>query len=210
MKKEKSFLEKHIFHPKKLFQKLYHWTIHWAKTKEAKKGLFLVSFSESSFFPIPPDVLLIPMVAAKRNQWWNLALLTTVASILGAMLGYLIGFGFYEAIAKPIINFYNLQEEVALVGTKYAENAFLTIFTAAFTPIPFKAFTIAGGIFKIPLGEFLLGAILGRASRFFAIAYIIKKFGPQAKDFVKKYFNLLSIILVILIIAILLLLKYLN
>lgn len=196
-------------YPGRVFYRMYKWTIHWSRTRHSKYALFLISFAESSFFPIPPDVLMIPMVVAERPKWWRLALITTIGSISGAVLGYYIGYGLYESIGKPIVDFYHLQQQMSVVGAKYGQNAFLTVFTAAFTPIPFKVFTIAGGVFKISILELIVGAAIGRSLRFFIIAYMLKLFGNRIEDTIEKNFNILSILFFILLIGGYILVKYL-
>lgn len=190
-----------IFAPGNLMRKLYDWTIKFSDKKSAKKALFAISFAESSFFPIPPDVLLIAMTVANRYKWWIFALISSIGSVLGAVAAYFIGLFFFEAIGRPIINFYGMQTAFETVGTKYNENAFLAIFGAAFTPIPFKVFTIAGGAFQISLLHFILASALGRSARFFAVAGTLRIFGKQIADVIEKYFNIISIIFLALLIA---------
>jgi len=195
--------------PNKLLYVLYRWTIAWSRTKYARLSLFLIAFSESSFFPVPPDVLLIAMSVAERKKWWIFAGIATAGSIAGAILGYYIGYALYESVGRPIISFYHLQEYFDYVGRRYQENASLAIFTAAFTPIPFKVFTLAGGLFKISLTELLIGSIFGRAGRFFTVAFAIRIFGKQIERVIEKYFNILSIIFAILLIGGFIILRYL-
>jgi len=194
--------------PIHLFKKLYNWTMHWAKTKYAPYALFGVAFIESSFFPIPPDVLLIAMVAANRKRWIIDSAICTAGSVLGALFGYLIGWTFYETIGKFIVNTYHMEAVVELVGIKYQENAFLTVFTAAFTPIPYKAITITAGIFRISLITLIIASIIGRAGRFFLVAGALRLFGKKIQDSIEKYFDLFSVIFLILLIGGFLLLKY--
>lgn len=187
--------------PTRLIRRLYDWTMHWAKTKYAPYALFLVAFIESSFFPIPPDVLLIAMVAANRRRWFIDAFICTIGSVLGALLGYLIGLVFYEVIGKLIVEVYKLQNVMTLVGQKYSQNAFLTVFTAAFTPIPYKVITIAAGLFKISLGVLVIASIIGRAGRFFLVAAALRIFGKKIQNSIEKYFDILSILFIILLVT---------
>src|SRR3989344_2801672 len=163
-----------LFFPIKVYtkstRKLYDWTLKWSKTKYANLSLFFLAFAESSFFPIPHDVLLIAMTVANRFKWWIFATITTAGSVLGGIFGYYIGVAFFETVGKTIIEFYHLQEFVGIVGDKYSENSFLAVFTAAFTPIPYKVFTISGGVFRIPLQDLIIASILGRGGRFFMVA----------------------------------------
>ncbi|MEK6646323.1 MAG: YqaA family protein [Candidatus Firestonebacteria bacterium] len=191
-----------------LLRMLYDWTILWSQSKKAPFALFGIAFSESSFFPIPPDVLLIPMVVGQRNKWFKYALICTIGSVLGGLFGYLIGWGLYETVGKAIVNFYNMQEVVKIVGTKYAENAFITVFTAAFTPIPYKAITITAGVFFISLKTLIVASIIGRGARFFLVAGILKIYGKKLQDSIEKYFNIFSTIFIVLLIGGIIILKY--
>ena len=191
-----------------ILKKLYDWTLHLARKKHASSALFGVAFIESSFFPVPPDVLLIAMVVADKMKWIRYALICTVGSVLGALFGYFIGWGLYETVGKLIVNTYNLQEVVELIGRKYSENAFMTVFTAAFTPIPYKAITITAGLFKISLPVLITASIIGRAGRFFIVAGVLRIFGKKIADSIEKYFNILSIAFVLLGIIGFVLLKY--
>lgn len=189
-------------------RKMYDWTVHWAKSKHAYYALFAVAFIESSFFPIPPDVLLIAMTLSDVRRWFKTALICTAGSICGAYLGYCIGWGLYETVGKWIIETYHIQEMVALIGRKYAENAFLTIFTAAFTPIPYKAITISAGLFKISLWTVTIASIIGRAGRFFMVAGALRIFGKKISDSIEKYFDVFSIVFVLLLVGGFFLLKH--
>ncbi|OGX35664.1 MAG: hypothetical protein A3I43_03935 [Omnitrophica WOR_2 bacterium RIFCSPLOWO2_02_FULL_50_19] len=191
-----------------VFKKLYDWTLLRARTKNASYALFGIAFIESSFFPVPPDVLLIAMVVADRMKWLRYALICTAGSVLGALLGYFIGWGLYETVGKLIVDTYNLHAVVELIGRKYSENAFMTVFTAAFTPIPYKAITITAGLFKISLPVLIAASIIGRAGRFFIVAGVLRIFGKTIADSIEKYFNILSIAFVLLGIIGFILLKY--
>ena len=188
-------------YPMNFIRKCYDWTINWSKTKYASWALFLIAFAESSFFPVPPDVLLIPMVIAERKKWFQIALICSVGSVLGALLGYFIGYQFYELIGQKIVDLYNLQGAVDIVSAKYHEHAFIAIFTAAFTPIPFKVFTIVAGLVKIPLMSLVVASAIGRSARFFIVAILIRIFGEKIQYFIEKYFNLLTIVFTVLLIG---------
>lgn len=194
--------------PLRWFRKMYDWTIHWSKTKNAPYALFGIAFIESSFFPIPPDVLLIAMVVSERKKWLTSAAICTFGSVLGALLGYFIGRGLFETAGKLIVDTYHLEAVVAMIGRKYQENAFLTIFTAAFTPIPYKAITITAGLFKISLPILIIASIIGRAGRFFLVAGSLRIFGEKIQDSIEKYFDIFSIVFVLLLAGGFLLLKY--
>jgi membrane protein YqaA with SNARE-associated domain len=186
---------------------MYDWTIHWSKSRNAPYALFAIAFIESSFFPVPPDVLLITMVIAQRKKWFRYAAICTVGSVCGALFGYFIGWALYETVGKFIVQTYNLQAIVELIGRKYQENAFFTVFTAAFTPIPYKAITITAGLFKIPLATLVIASIIGRAGRFFMVAGALRIFGKKIADSIEKYFDILSIIFVVCLLGGFLLLK---
>ena len=193
---------KKIFeYPVKFIRACYDWTINWAKSKYASWALFLIAFAESSFFPVPPDVLLIPMVIAERKKWLQIALICSVGSVLGALLGYFIGYQFYELVGQKIVDLYNLQTAVDAVTQQYHQHAFIAIFTAAFTPIPFKVFTIVAGLCKISVITLIFASAIGRSARFFAVAILIRIFGEKIQYFIEKYFNLLTIIFTILLIG---------
>ncbi|MDD5255186.1 MAG: VTT domain-containing protein, partial [Candidatus Omnitrophica bacterium] len=163
-----------------------------------------------SFFPVPPDVLLIPMVIAHPSRWARRALICTAGSVLGSLLGYTIGWMFYETVGKMIVSTYHLERAVEVIGNKYQQNAFITVFTAAFTPIPYKAITITGGLFKIPLGTLVTASILGRGGRFFLVALSLRLFGKKIADSIEKYFDVFSFVFVGLLVLGFLCLKFLS
>lgn len=187
--------------PTRSLRRLYDWTIRWGDSRYAQGALFTLAFAESSFFPIPPDVLLVAMTVANRFKWWFFAALTTVGSVLGAVLGYYIGLALYETVALPIVQFYHLDRHFEALEAAYNQNAILAVFTAAFTPIPFKAFTIAGGLFHIALTDLLIGSILGRAGRFFLVAGLLRLFGHRIALLIEKYFDILSLLFVVLLVG---------
>ena len=187
--------------PVRWMKQLYGCTIHWAKMKQAPYALFGIAFIESSFFPIPPDVLLIAMTMANRKKWLRYASICVLGSVFGALLGYLIGWSFYEILGKPIVNAYNMQAAVDLLGRKYAENAFLVVFTAAFTPIPYKVITITAGLFGISLPVFIVASVIGRAGRFFLVAGALRLFGKKIEAVIEKYFDMLSILFILLLVG---------
>jgi len=193
---------KKIFeYPMKFIRACYDWTIGWSKTKYARWALAAIAFAESSFFPVPPDVLLIPMVIAERKKWFQIALICSVCSVLGALLGYFIGYQLYELIGQKIVDLYNLQSAVDTVTQQYNQHAFFAIFTAAFTPIPFKVFTIVAGLCKISILTLVVASAIGRSARFFLVAVLIRIFGEKIQYFIEKYFNLLTIVFTILLIG---------
>ena len=192
----------------KIIKKLYDWVLHWAETPYAVPALFLLSFSESSFFPVPPDVLLIALAISIPQKSFKYAAICSVASVLGGILGYYIGVYGYEAVGKPIVDFYHGQETMDKVNMWYEQYGFWGILTAAITPIPYKVFTIASGVFKFDFLSFLSASIIGRSFRFFVVAGLIWKFGPVIKKFIDKYFNLLSFAFIVLLVGGFILIKY--
>jgi membrane protein YqaA with SNARE-associated domain len=169
--------------------------------KNAKWWLLGISFAESSFFPIPPDFYLMPVVAQNKTKWVYFACLTTIASVLGGLFGYFIGAVLFETIGKWIVELYKLEDELVIVKNFFNSHAFLSIFTAAFTPIPYKVFTIAAGLFNINLLVFIIASILGRGIRFFIVSFIMKIFGERISQVAFKYFNLFTLIFAIIVIV---------
>jgi membrane protein YqaA with SNARE-associated domain len=141
------------------------------------------------------------MVISDRKKWFRTALICSIASVLGAMLGYYIGYELFELVGKKIVEMYNLHEVVEILKTKYEAHAFITLFTAAFTPIPFKAITITAGLFKISLFSLFIGSAIGRSARFFLVAGLIRIYGEKIQTFIEKYFNLLTVVFMVLLIG---------
>lgn len=189
-------------------RKLYDWVLHWAGTPAAPKALFLIAFIESSVFPIPPDVLLIAMVLSMREKWLRYAFLCLAGSVLGGLLGYFIGWGVWE-VAHPFFFKYIFSESTfEKVRQLYARYDFWVVFTAAFTPIPYKVFTLAGGVCQIHLAAFLVASILGRAGRFFMVAGLLRVYGTAVRAFIEKYFNWLTYAFVAALVGGFLVLRY--
>ncbi len=194
----------------KLLRRLYDWVLHWAQTPYGMPALFLLAFAESSFFPIPPDVLLIALCLGMRQKWFRYALVCSVASVLGGWFGYLIGWGAWSAVDQIFFAYVpGFTEEVfANVQAKYEKWNFWVVFTAAFTPIPFKVFTIAAGVFGINFVKFTLAAVVGRSARFFLVAGLLYWFGEPIRKFIDKWFNLLTLLFTIIFIGSFVILKY--
>lgn len=186
--------------------RMRQWTLSWAHSPHAALSLFFIAFIEASFFPIPPDVLMIAILLINAERWWFYAGLTTVGSVLGGILGYLIGLGFYEVIGAKIVEIYKLRDVVDLVGGQFEQNAFLTVFIAALTPlIPFKVITIASGIFKIPILAMIFGAILGRSLRYFTVAFAAKILGRQLQETIFNYFSVFSLLFILALLVLIIL-----
>lgn len=179
----------------------YDWVLGWADRPGGPWALAGISFAESSFFPIPPDILLIPLCLAKPRRALWYAGLCTVASVLGGMLGYVIGRVFFESIGNPILDFYGLTDGFNRIGALYAAWAAWAVTFAGFTPIPYKVFTIAAGLFRINFPIFVVASIIGRGGRFFLVAGLLRWLGEPMREFVDRYFNLLTVVLVVLFVA---------
>lgn len=192
----------------KYIKKLYNWVLHWAETPYAMPALFVLAFTESSFFPVPPDVLLITLSLSIPKKAFKYAVICTFGSILGGMLGYFIGYQLMNSIGIPILNFYGAMEKYEYIQALYMKYDAWAVGMAAFTPIPYKVFTIAAGAFKINFPVFVFASIVGRAGRFFLVSGFIYFFGPSIKDFIDKYFNLLTFIFFALLICGFLVIRY--
>lgn len=186
-----------------MHRKIYEWTIHWARTPQAAKALSLLAFAESSFFPVPPDVLLIAMCVAKPKKSFVYAALCSLFSVLGGMLGYLIGWAFWEAAGPFFFRYIPgfTEEAFGKVASLYQSNAFLTVFSAGFTPIPYKVFTITGGVCRISFATLVIASLVGRSGRFFLVGGLIYFFGEPVRTFIEKYLGWLTIAFVILLVA---------
>lgn len=182
-----------------MIRRLYNWTMSLAATRHARAGLATVSFVESSFFPIPPDVLLIPMVLADRANWWKNALICTVASVLGALLGYAIGMFLFETVGEPILAFYGKADSFAQVSEWYNTYGGWGVLFAAVTPFPYKVLTIFSGATGLNLFTFIVVSIIGRALRFFLVAFLLYKFGEPIRLFIEKYLGILFAIFLVLL-----------
>lgn len=184
-----------------LHRRLYDWTLHWAHTPYGSIALFALAFCESSFFPIPPDVLLMALAFSLPKKSFKYAAICSAGSILGGCFGYFIGYQLFEYIGLPIINLYGITDKFNLVKERYSANAFAAVAVAGFTPIPYKVFTIAAGVCNINIWTFIMASAISRSGRFFIIAGLTYLFGPKIKGFIDKYFNLISIAFVVLLIA---------
>ena len=189
-----------------MFKELYNKTIKLAGHKSSKLILGIISFIESFIFPIPPDVLIIPMTIAKKNDWVKIAFVATTGSVLGALLGYLIGFVFFNEIGIKIFELYGvdntsfLKEKFSSEGGVIAWMTLLAI--AGFTPVPFKLLTITSGFVGFNIFYFLIVSAITRGSRFFLISFLIGKFGSTMKEIIEKKLIKVSIVISIIIIAV--------
>jgi membrane protein YqaA with SNARE-associated domain len=190
---------------------LYDWVLHWAETPYGTPALFAISFAESSFFPIPPDVLQIALSVSRPRRSFYYAAVSAVASVLGGILGWLIGYAFWSAVGPFFMDYVPgfSTENFEHVQRLYRENAFVAIFAAAFTPIPYKVFTIAAGVFHVGLPVLVAASVLGRSLRFFLVGGCIFLFGPRVKALLERYFELATIVMGGLLIGGFLVVKYL-
>ncbi len=192
----------------KLIRKTYDWVLHWAETPYGTWALFVLAFCESSFFPIPPDILLIALAISIPLKSFKYALVCSVGSVLGGAFGYFIGIQLMDTIGKPILEFYGVKGKYEYIGGLYNQYNAWAVGIAGFTPIPYKVFTIAAGAFKIDFLVFILASFISRSARFFIVAGLIYKFGSPIKIFIDKYFNLLTIVFTVLLILGFVLIKY--
>lgn len=169
-----------------LFEPIYTKLLTWAKHKHAERYLAVISFAESSFFPIPVDVLLAPMVLASPIKAWRLATITTVMSVIGGLAGYLIGATLFESYGAQILDYFNAHESFASVQASYIKHGMMIVLLAGFTPIPYKIFTIASGVIGIAVLPFLTMSLLSRGARFFIVAGLIKFGGDELESTIHK------------------------
>lgn len=191
----------------KFVRKIYDSVIGLSASKYALTWLFFISFIESSFFPIPPDIMLIPMILATPQKAWKIAGNCTIASVLGAYLGYAIGIFFFQLIAEPLLNFYGYLEKFNEFKDYYHEYGAWIVFGAGITPFPYKIITIASGAVHLNLFVFTIASLIARGMRFFLIAWLLKTYGEKMKDFIEKNLGWLSVLFLILLIGGFLLIK---
>ncbi|WP_048645124.1 YqaA family protein [Nitratireductor soli] len=184
-----------------MLRKLYDWTMALAATRHAQKALAAVSFIESSIFPIPPDVLLIPMVLSERTKWLRYALICTVSSVLGALLGYFIGAFLYETIGQPILAFYGKENAFEQIAGWYNTWGGWGVLFAAVTPFPYKVLTIFSGATGLNLLTFVIVSVIGRGLRFFLVSWLLYHFGPPIRIFIEKNLGLLFTLFMVLLIG---------
>jgi membrane protein YqaA with SNARE-associated domain len=187
----------------KWIRSLYDWVLSWADTRYGTAALAVLAFAESSFFPIPPDVLLVALCLGQRSSWFKFALVCSIASLLGGLAGYAIGWGLWEVVQDLFFNYVPgfTPEAFEKVGGLYNDYDFWLVFVAAFTPLPFKVITITAGVFQINIWMFIIGSAVGRSARFFIVSGLIYWFGEPVKNFIDKRFNLVTIAFAILLIG---------
>ena len=184
-----------------MIRALYDFTLSLAEHPKAIWALALVAFAESSVFPIPPDVLLIPLIIANPRKAWLFATVTLVASVLGGLAGYAIGHFAFEQIGRPILEALGKTEAIEAYAHKFNNVGFWAVLAAGVTPFPFKVITIMSGATAMPLSVFIPTAILARGLRFFAVAALLRIFGPQIKDFIERRLALVFVAFLLILIA---------
>lgn len=192
-----------------MLRRLYDWVLHWAATPYGAWALLVLAFAESSFFPIPPDVLLIALCVARPDRSLRFALICSFGSILGGCLGYLIGWQFMASVGNRIVEFYGFTDQVAYIENLYQNHDAWAVAVAGFTPIPYKVFTIAAGMFTINFTVFVLASMASRSARFFLVGALIYLFGARIQRFIDRYFDLLAVTFTVLLVGGFILIKYL-
>ncbi len=175
-----------------MLRRLYDWAMDLAGHRHALWALAAVAFIESSVFPVPPDILLIPMVLAARERAWRIAAVTTVASVVGGGLGYLIGAALFETVGRPLLEFYGQMESFQEFQALYNEWGAWIVAGAGFTPFPYKVITIASGVADLDPVVFMAASAVSRGARFFLVAALLWKFGPPIRTFLEKHLPLLA------------------
>lgn len=192
-----------------MMRRIYDWMMEKARSDRAPHALFWVSFIESSFFPIPPDVMLIPMVIANRLKAWWYASVATVGSVIGGVFGYLIGYFFFEQIGEPILEFYGKAESFGEFTSWFNEWGVWILIIKGMTPFPYKVLTITAGVTHMPLIEFMLASVIARAMRFYLVAGLLYFFGEPIREFIEKRLTLVTTVFVVLLVLGFVAIKYL-
>ena len=190
-----------------MIKAVYNWTIKLSATRYALWALAIVAFAESSFFPIPPDILLIPLIIAKPRNAYLIALIAMIASVLGGGLGYYIGLKLYETIGIIIINFYHAQQIFLEFQAQFNKYGAAAVLFAGVTPFPYKIITISSGIAGMPIYQFFIFSIIARGARFFIIAILLRLYGEPIRNFIEQHLNLLFIAFIVLLVVGFLLIK---
>ena len=192
----------------KLVRGIYNWMIKMSSSEYAMFALFAIAFIESSIFPIPPDIMIIPMVLAVPHKAWKIAGLATIASVLGGYFGYAIGFLGYELIAEPLLEFYGYIDKFDEFQQYYHKWDVWIVFFGGITPFPYKIITIASGALDLNLWVFGIASVFARGIRFFIIAWLLKKYGSPIRHFIEKHLGLLTILFFVLLLGSFMLVKY--
>lgn len=191
-----------------MLRRLYDRVMQLAEGPQAEKWLAVISFSESSFFPIPPDAMIVPMVLARPERAWRIAAICTIASVLGGFFGYAIGYFLYETVGRQIVDFYGYQAAFEKFHHQFQEWGLWIILIKGMTPIPYKIVTIASGVAHFDLAVFAAASLVTRAARFFLVAALLKAFGPPLRTFIERYLTLVTTALLLAIVGGFVALKY--
>jgi membrane protein YqaA with SNARE-associated domain len=189
-------------------RQLYDWVLGWADSHYGTSALAALSFSESFFFPVPPDPLLMALSLSRPRRAFFFAAVCSAASVAGGVVGYYIGLALFEAIGRPVLIFYGAMDKYHLVQTYFRAWDAWAVGIAGFTPIPYKVFTISAGAFRISFLVFVLASVVSRSARFFLVAWLMKKFGGPIRGFIDRYFNILTIAFTALLVGGFLVLKW--
>ncbi|MBI5286359.1 MAG: DedA family protein [Deltaproteobacteria bacterium] len=192
-----------------ILRRTYDWVLHWAHTPYGTWALFILAFCESSFFPIPPDVLLIALAISIPTNSFRYASVCSTGSVLGGAFGYIIGLFFMEAIGFYIIDLYGFTDRYEYLHQLYRRYDAWVVGIAGFTPIPYKVFTITAGAFRIDFGVFIIASLISRSARFFLLAFFVYHYGEGIKGFIDRYFNLLTVVFTVFLILGFLVIKWL-
>ncbi|MGJ8583136.1 MAG: YqaA family protein [Marinosulfonomonas sp.] len=184
-----------------MIKRLYDWTISLAEHPQALWALAFVAFIESSFFPIPPDILMIPMIIAVPSRAFLIAFVATVSSVLGGLFGYYIGFGLFDTIGSPILEFYGKTDRADIFADRFNEYGAWAVLVAGVTPFPFKVITIMSGWTGLSLPVFIISSVIARSLRFFIVAGLLWKFGPPIRDFIERRLGLMFTLFVVILIG---------
>ena len=184
-----------------MFRGLYDWMMEMAGRPRAVWALGGVSFIESSVFPIPPDVMLVPMVLAERARAWWFGFIATATSVAGGIAGYAIGYFFFEAVGQPLLDFYGYGDKFSYFSAQYNQYGAWIVLFAGLTPFPYKVITIASGVTQLDFMTFMLASIVARGLRFFAVAGLLYWFGPPIRDFIERRFGLVTLVFFVLLIG---------
>jgi membrane protein YqaA with SNARE-associated domain len=191
-----------------MLKRLYDHVLALAASPRAGVWLAVIAFAESSFFPIPPDALLVPMALARPDRAWRYAAICTLASVLGGMLGYLIGYAVFDLVARPVLDFYHYTASFDQFRARFAENGVYLILLKGLLPIPFKIVTIASGVSSVNFPAFVAACVVTRGARFFALAALIRAFGEPVRNFIEKRLMLVTSIAALCIVLGFVLLRY--
>ncbi len=183
------------------FRSLYDWVLSWSDRPSGPWALFVLAMAEASFFPIPPDVLLIALALGNKQQIFRFVALCTAGSVLGGVIGYAIGAFAFEGLGRPVLEWYGLLGSFDIVSSKFRAHAFWSIFIAAFTPIPFKVFTVAAGAMHVNMPVLIVASAVGRGARFGLVGWLIHRYGDPVKGMIERHLNWLTVVFVILLLG---------